>query len=82
MALRVARSVRPGFVATDASAQGTASPTTPGVTRKLLSETDSPAAGYVTLLMEAEIAPRVAVGRHTHPGVEYAYVLEGGFGSP
>jgi quercetin dioxygenase-like cupin family protein len=35
--------------------------------------------GYVTLLVEAEIEAGVAVGRHTHPGVESAYVLEGGF---
>ena len=61
---------------------GRPDPTTPGVTRKLLSETDGPAPGYVTLLMEAEIAAGVAVGRHTHPGVESAYVLEGGFELP
>ena len=70
------------FVATGAAAQGAPPPTTPGVTRKLLSETDGPAPGYVTLLMEAEIAAGVAVGRHTHPGVESAYVLEGGFELP
>ena len=32
--------------------------------------------------MEAEIDAGVAVGRHTHPGVESAYVLEGGFELP
>ena len=47
------------FVATGAAAQGAPPPTTPGVTRKLLSETDGPAPGYVTLLMEAEIAAGV-----------------------
>jgi len=70
-----------GFVATDASAQAPAA-STGGVTRKLLSKTDGPAAGYETLLMEAEIEAGVAVGRHTHPGIESAYVLEGGFELP
>ena len=70
-----------GFVATEASAQG--APAAPGgVTRKLLSKSDGPAAGYETLLMEAEIEAGVSVGRHTHPGVESAYVLEGGFELP
>ena len=71
-----------GFVATEASAQGTPPAPTPGVTRKMLSKTDGPAAGYETLLMEAEIEAGVSVGRHTHPGVESAYVLEGGFELP
>jgi len=52
------------------------------VTRKILSQIDGPASGYVTLLVEAEIEAGVAVGRHTHPGVESAYVLEGGFELP
>ena len=69
-----------GFIATEASAQPAAS--TPGVTRKILSQTDGPAPGYVTLLVEAEIEAGAAVGRHTHPGIESAYVLEGGFELP
>src|SRR6476660_2142806 len=70
------------FVASGAAAQGTSPPATPGVTRKILSQTDGPAPGYVTLLVEAEIEAGVAVGRHTHPGIESAYVLEGGFELP
>ena len=73
--------MRPAFVATEASAQAPAA-STGGVTRKLLSKTDGPAAGYETLLMEAEIEAGVAVGRHTHPGIESAYVIEGGFELP
>ena len=34
------------------------------------------------MLVEAEIDAGVAVGRHTHPGIESAYVLEGGFELP
>ena len=67
-----------GFIATEASAQG-APPPSGGVNRKILSKTDGPAAGYETVLVEAEIA---AGGRHTHPGIESAYVLEGGFELP
>lgn len=70
-----------GFIATDASAQG-APPAAGGVTRKILSQTDGPAPGYETLLVEATIEAGVAVGRHTHPGIESAYVLEGGFELP
>src|SRR5262245_21376649 len=73
-----------GFVATEASAQGggAPSPSGGGVTRNILSKSDGPAAGYETLLVEAIIEPGVPVGRHTHPGIESAYVLEGGFELP
>ena len=69
-----------GFIATDASAQG--APPAGGVTRKILSQSDGPTPGYETLLVEATIEAGVAVGRHTHPGIESAYVLEGGFELP
>jgi len=70
-----------GFIASDASAQGSPPPAG-GVNRKILSRSDGPAAVYETVLVEAEIAAGVAVGRHTHPGIESAYVLEGGFELP
>jgi quercetin dioxygenase-like cupin family protein len=70
------------FVAAEASAQGTPPPASGGVARKILSQTDGPAPGYVTLLVEATIEAGVSVGRHTHPGIESAYVLEGGFELP
>jgi quercetin dioxygenase-like cupin family protein len=69
-------------VASQASAQSTPPAATGGVTRKVLSQTDGPAAGYETLLVEATIEAGVPVGRHTHPGIESAYVLEGGFELP
>jgi quercetin dioxygenase-like cupin family protein len=71
-----------GFIATEASAQGTPPAAAGGVTRKILSKADGPAPGFETLLVEATIEAGVAVGRHTHPGVESAYVLEGGFELP
>ena len=70
------------FVATAASAQGAPPAATGGVTRKILSQADGPVPGYVTMLVEATIEPGVTVGRHTHPGVESAYVMEGGFELP
>jgi quercetin dioxygenase-like cupin family protein len=70
------------LVAADASGQTTPPAPTPGVTRKILSQTDGPAPGYMTLLVEATIEAGVPVGRHTHPGIESAYVLEGGFELP
>jgi quercetin dioxygenase-like cupin family protein len=70
------------FIATEASAQGAPPAATAGVTRKILSQTDGPVPGYVTLLVEATIEPGVTVGRHTHPGIESAYVMEGGFELP
>ena len=72
------------FVAAEASAQGTgaAPAASGGVTRKILSKTDGPTSGYETLLVEATIEAGTAVGRHTHPGIESAYVLEGGFELP
>src|SRR5437867_12665408 len=70
------------FMAGEAAAQATPPAATSGVTRKILSQTDGPAPGYQTLLVEATIEAGVAVGRHTHPGNESPYVLGGGFERP
>jgi quercetin dioxygenase-like cupin family protein len=71
-----------GFIATDASAQTTPPAATPGVTRKILSQIDGPTPGYVTIIVEAEIEAGVTVARHTHPGIESAYIIEGGLDLP
>jgi len=70
------------FIATDASAQGAPPAATGGVTRKILSQTDGPMPGYVTMLVEATIEAGVPVGRHTHPGIESAFILEGSIDLP
>src|SRR3974390_3216347 len=70
------------FVAAEALAQGSAPAATAGVARKILSKADGPVPGYVTLLVEATIDAGVAVARHKHPGIESAYVIEGGFELP
>lgn len=44
-----------------------------------LQKFDVPGAPYETVIGIAEIAPNVAIGRHTHPGPESGYLIEGGF---
>src|SRR5262249_27177758 len=70
------------FIATEAFAQGAQPAPSGGVTRNILSQSDGPSPGYTTVLVEAIIEAGVKVGRHTHPGIESAYVLEGGFEVP
>jgi quercetin dioxygenase-like cupin family protein len=64
--------VAAGFAASGVEAQ------TPGLKRTLLKQTDGPTEGYTTIEMRVEIEPGALVARHTHPGVESGYVLEGG----
>jgi quercetin dioxygenase-like cupin family protein len=40
---------------------------------------DVPGTGYETVIAVAEIAPNVSIGRHTHPGPESGYLIEGDF---
>lgn len=63
-------------------AQGTPPAAPPGLRRKILSLMDGPVAGYVTIIIEAEVDPGVTVARHTHPGIESAYLLEGSLELP
>jgi quercetin dioxygenase-like cupin family protein len=44
-----------------------------------LQKFDVPGTTYETVIGIAEIAPNVTIGRHTHPGPESGYVLEGDF---
>src|ERR1700687_4836347 len=55
-------------------------PPSGGVTRKILSQIDGPVPGYTTIVMDVTIEPGVTVARHTHPGIESSYVMEGGGG--
>jgi quercetin dioxygenase-like cupin family protein len=64
-----------GFLATGVEAQNTQ---TPGLKRTLIKQTDGPMDGYVTVEMRVEIEPGAAVARHTHPGIESSYLVEGG----
>jgi quercetin dioxygenase-like cupin family protein len=47
------------------------------IKRTLLQKVDVPGANYEAVTGIAELMPSVNVGRHTHPGSEAGYVLEG-----
>jgi quercetin dioxygenase-like cupin family protein len=64
-----------GFVAT--AAEGQSGNTTPGLKRAILSRIDGPMAEYETVTASVELEPGAAVARHTHPGIESGYVIEG-----
>src|SRR5271165_6981947 len=64
-----------GFRAQEASAENAA---TGGLKRTLLKQTDGPIDGYLTVEMRVDIEPDAIISRHTHPGVESGYVVEGG----
>jgi len=52
---------------------------TESIKRTPLQRFDVPGTGYETVIGIAEIAPNVSIGRHTHPGPESGYVIEGSF---
>jgi quercetin dioxygenase-like cupin family protein len=47
------------------------------IKRTPLQKFDVPGTNYETVIGIAEIAPNVTIGRHTHPGPESGYMLEG-----
>jgi quercetin dioxygenase-like cupin family protein len=58
----------------------TATPAGPaGIKRIPLQRFDVPGTGYETVIGIAEIAANVSVGRHTHPGPESGYLMDGSF---
>jgi quercetin dioxygenase-like cupin family protein len=65
-----------------ALAQQAPAPITQGaqnIKRTPLQKFDVPGTGYETVIGIAEIKGDIAIGRHTHPGPESGYLLEGGF---
>jgi quercetin dioxygenase-like cupin family protein len=49
----------------------------PGVQRTVVQRKDISAPGREAVIAHVEIAPGASVGRHTHPGEEISYVIEG-----
>ena len=49
------------------------------IKRTPLQKFDIPGTNYETVIGMAEIVPNVNVGRHTHPGPESGYMVEGEF---
>ena len=58
-----------------AAAQQPSTPQT--IKRTVLQKFDVPGANYETVIGIAEILPNVNIGRHTHPGPEGGYMIEG-----
>lgn len=52
---------------------------TQNINRIPLQRFEVPGTAYETVIGIAEIGPNVSIGRHTHPGPESGYVIEGGF---
>src|SRR5262245_25697136 len=52
---------------------------TQNIKRTPLQKFDVPESNYETVIGLAEIIPNVNIGRHTHPGPESGYMLEGDF---
>jgi quercetin dioxygenase-like cupin family protein len=50
----------------------------PAIKRTVLRSIDYPA-GYTTVTVFIEIAPGACAGRHTHPGIDSGYVIQGDF---
>jgi quercetin dioxygenase-like cupin family protein len=67
------------FTITAAAAQQPPAATqqTQTIKRIPLQKFDVPGTGYETVIGIAEIVPNVSIGRHTHPGPESGYMLEG-----
>ena len=51
----------------------------PAIKRIPLQRFDVPGTSYETVIGIAEIGPDVSIGRHTHPGPESGFIMEGGF---
>jgi quercetin dioxygenase-like cupin family protein len=50
---------------------------TQNIKRTPLQKFEVPGTNFETVIGIAEIVPNVSIGRHTHPGPESAYMLEG-----
>ena len=63
-----------GFVAIGAEAQNAPA----GLKRTIITRTDGPMEGYETVNVRVDLDPGALIARHTHPGIESSYVVEGG----
>jgi quercetin dioxygenase-like cupin family protein len=57
--------------------QGQAQQQQGGITRTVLQRVEFPGERHVTIVALVDIAPGAVVARHTHPGIEIGYVMEG-----
>jgi hypothetical protein len=61
------------FLATGAEAQNAPA----GLKRTIITRTDGPMDGYETVNVRVDLDAGTLVPRHTHPGIESSYVVEG-----
>jgi quercetin dioxygenase-like cupin family protein len=62
-----------GFVATGAEAQNAPG----GLKRTIITRTDGPMEGYEAVNVRVDLDSGALVARHTHPGIESSYVVDG-----
>ena len=62
-----------GFLASGADAQNAPG----GLKRTIITRTDGPMEGYETLNARVDLEAGALVPRHTHPGIESTFVVEG-----
>ena len=62
-----------GFVATGAEAQNAPG----GLKRTIITRTDGPMDGYESVNVRVDLDPGALIARHTHPGIESSYVVDG-----
>jgi hypothetical protein len=62
-----------GFVATGAEAQNAPG----GPKRTIITRTDGPMDGYEAVNVRVDLDAGTLIPRHTHPGIESSYVVEG-----
>ena len=63
-----------GFVAIGTEAQNAPA----RLKRTIITRTDGPVDGYETVNVRVDLDAGTLVARHTHPGIESSYVVEGG----
>jgi quercetin dioxygenase-like cupin family protein len=66
-----------GTLPNETQAQQPAAAAAQTIKRTPLQRFDVPGTNYETVIGLAEIVPNVSIGRHTHPGPESGYMLEG-----
>ena len=66
-----------GFAGNVLAQQAASAQPTSNIKRTMLQKVDVPGTNYETITGIAEIVPNASIGRHTHPGPETGYVIEG-----
>lgn len=63
-----------GFAASGAEAESAPG----GLKRTIFTRMDVPMSGYEAVNVRVDLDPGTVIARHTHPGIESSYVVEGG----